>query len=156
MSYYQCSKSCVQCTHIRTVNCDVNKRKRSPDAVTFNTGNILDVSHILTISSQHQNKHHSVRSHVSKSKITFHGIRWLLFFINSLFYRSSLMHFLLPNEMWRGCEYGSNFHPYHGALHALFSICSCLVQKGRHRRDSNLHPPDLIHDELDNRAMLPC
>ena len=36
------------------------------------------------------------------------------------------------------------------------STCSRLVQKSRHHQDSNLHPPDLIHDELDHRATVPC
>ena len=41
---------------------------------------------------------------------------------------------------------GPIFVPVEELFSARFiSICSRLVQKSRHRRDSNLLPPDLIH-----------
>ena len=52
---------------------------------------------------------------------------------------------------------GPIFNPVIRRFSAGFvSISSCLVQNSRRSWDSNLHPPNLIHGELDHRVMVPC
>ena len=47
---------------------------------------------------------------------------------------------------------GSNFRP----SSLCFASHVFASKEIRHRRDSNHHPPDLIHDELDHRATVSC